>query len=54
MACTLTTVSTIDDLPRIRAVLLPHLLGSLAESDYPTTETDATDDDELQSKTSTS
>ncbi|CAF1203976.1 unnamed protein product [Adineta ricciae] len=46
MACSLNTISTIDDLPRIRAVLLPHLLESVSEPEYPTTDTDLTEDDE--------
>jgi hypothetical protein len=50
MACSLNTVSTIDDLSRIRAVLLPHLLDSIVDNDYPTTDTDATEDDEAPSK----
>ena len=50
MACSLNTVSTIDDLSRIRAVLLPHLLDSVVDNDNPTTDTDVTEDDEAPSK----
>ncbi len=50
MACSLNTISTIDDLSRIRAVLLPHLLDSIVDNDYQTTDTDATEDDEAPSK----
>lgn len=50
MACTLNTISTIDELSRIRAVLLPHLLGSIADNEYQTTDTDATEDDEVPSE----
>ncbi len=49
MACSLTTISSIDDLSRIRAVLLPHLLDSIADND-PTSDTDATEDDEIPSE----
>ncbi len=52
MACSLTTIASIDDLPRICAVLLPHLLDSISDNDYPTTDTDATEDDEAPSKIS--
>ena len=48
MTCSLNTISAIDDLSRIRAVLLPHLLERTADNDDPTTETD--DDDEMPSK----
>ena len=51
MACSLNTISTIDDLSRIRAVLLPHLLDSVSEPEYPTTDTDFTEDDEQPSET---
>ncbi|CAF0801180.1 unnamed protein product [Adineta steineri] len=47
MACSLSTISTIDDLSRIRAVLLPHLLNTIGDNDYQTTDTDATEDDEI-------
>ncbi|CAF5055210.1 unnamed protein product, partial [Rotaria sp. Silwood1] len=47
MACSLNTVSKIDDLSRIRAILLPHLLDSIVDNDYQTTDTDATEDDEI-------
>jgi hypothetical protein len=50
MACTLNTISSIDDLSRIRAVLVPHLLESIPDNDYPTTDTDATEDDEAPSE----
>jgi len=50
MACSLNTISTIDDLSRIRAVLLPHLLDSIVDNDYQTTDTDVTEDDEAPSK----
>ncbi len=50
MACSLNTISSIDDLSRIRAVLLPHLLDSITDNDYPTTDTDATEDDETPSE----
>ena len=50
MACTLNTISSIDDLSRIRAVLLPHLLDSISDNDHPTTDTDATEDDEVPSE----
>jgi len=50
MACSLNTISTIDDLSRIRAVLLPHLLDSIVDNDYQTTDTDATEDDEAPSE----
>ncbi|UJR30170.1 hypothetical protein I4U23_017710 [Adineta vaga] len=43
MACSLNTISTIDDLSRIRAVLLPHLLDSLNDPNDQTTDTE--DDD---------
>jgi len=49
MACSLTTISSIDDLSRIRAVLLPHLLDSIVDNDYQT-DTDATEDDEMPSE----
>ncbi|CAF1040067.1 unnamed protein product [Rotaria sordida] len=47
MACSLNTISKIDDLSRIRAILLPHLLDSIVDNDYQTTDTDATEDDEI-------
>ncbi|CAF3032410.1 unnamed protein product [Rotaria socialis] len=48
MACSLNIISKIDDLSRIRAVLLPHLLDSIVDNDYQTTtDTDATEDDEI-------
>ncbi|CAF0945928.1 unnamed protein product [Adineta steineri] len=47
MACSLSTISTIDDLSRIRAVLLPHLLNTISDNDNQTTDTDATEDDEI-------
>jgi hypothetical protein len=50
MACSLNTISTIDDLSRIRAVLLPHLLDSIVDNEYQTTDTDATEDDEPPSE----
>lgn len=50
MACSLNTVATVDDLTRIRAALLPHLLNTLSDNDQPTTDTDATEDDEGSSK----
>lgn len=50
MACSLNSISKIDDLARIRAVLLPHLLESIADNDYQTTDTDLTEDDEMPSK----
>lgn len=50
MACTLNTISAIDDLSRIRAVLLPHLLDSIVDNDYQTTDTDLTEDDEIPSE----
>lgn len=50
MACSLSKISKIDDLQRIRAVLLPHLLDSIIDNDYPTTDTDATEDDETPSE----
>jgi hypothetical protein len=50
MACSLNTISSIDDLSRIRAVLLPHLLDSISDNDYPTSDTDATEDDEMPSE----
>jgi hypothetical protein len=50
MACSLNTISTIDDFPRIRAVLLPHLLDSIVDNEYPTSDTDATEDDEAPSE----
>jgi hypothetical protein len=50
MACSLNPVSIIDDLQKIRAVLLPHLLDSVVDNDYQTTETDVTDDDETPSE----
>lgn len=46
MACSLNTVATIDDISRIRAVLLPHLLEAVSDNDHPTTDTDLTEDDE--------
>ena len=51
MACSLNTVASIDDLTRIRAVLLPHLLDTISDNDHQTTDTDATEDDEGPSKT---
>ncbi|CAF1922134.1 unnamed protein product [Rotaria magnacalcarata] len=48
MACSLNIISKINDLSRIRAVLLPHLLDSIVDDDYQTTtDTDATEDDEI-------
>ncbi|CAF4253991.1 unnamed protein product [Rotaria sp. Silwood2] len=47
MTCSLNTISKIDDLSRIRAILLPHLLDSIVDNDYQTTDTDATEDDEI-------
>ena len=47
MACSLNTISTIDDLARICAVLVPHLLESVGDQEYATTDTDATEDDEV-------
>jgi hypothetical protein len=46
MSCSLTTVSHINDLSRIRAILLPHLLDSMSDGDTPTTGTDDDDDDD--------
>jgi hypothetical protein len=52
MACSLNTIAIIDDLPRIRAVLLPHLLDSIVDNDNQTTDTDLTEDDETPSEIS--
>lgn len=50
MACSMNLIASIDDLPRIRAVLVPHLLESNTDNDNPTTDTDATEDDEMPSR----
>lgn len=43
MTCSLNTIAIIDDLPHIRANLLPHLPDYMSDNDYPTTETDEED-----------
>ena len=50
MACSMNLIASIDDLPRIRAVLVPHLLESNTDNDQPTSDTDATEDDEMPSR----
>ena len=50
MTCSLNTISRINDLSRIRAVLLPDLLDSMNDSDHQTNNADTTEDDEMLSK----
>lgn len=50
MTCSLNTIAIIDDLPRIRTILVPHLRDSMSDdNDYSTTEADATDEEDPQS-----
>lgn len=49
MTCSINTIAIIDDLPRIRAKLLRHLLASMSDDDNMTADTDATDEDDAQS-----
>lgn len=49
MACSITTIAIIDDLPQIRTILLPHLCDSMSDDNNWTADTDATDEDDSQS-----
>lgn len=50
MSCGLNTIASVDELSRIRAFLLPHLLDTISDSDAGGTESDVIDDEDEISK----